>query len=87
MSSVQENQTSLLGKAFKFHRKNKDMTQEEVAEESGIHASDISRLENGLINPTYKQMQRIAKALGVPCSQILTMEEILAGKVEPEQET
>ena len=85
VSSGQENQNSLLGEAFKFHRKNKNMTQEEVAQKSGIDASDISRLENGLINPTYKQMRRLAEALGVLYSQIVTMEEILAGRVEPEQ--
>jgi len=58
------------------------MSQSEVADKSGIEASEISRLENGLGNPTYKQMKRLAKGLDIPCSHILTMEEILAGGAE-----
>lgn len=54
------------------------MTQAEVADESGIETSEISRLEKGLGNPTLKQMKRLAKGLGVPCSRLLVLEEVYA---------
>jgi transcriptional regulator with XRE-family HTH domain len=54
------------------------MSQGEVAESSGIETSEISRLEKGLGNPTYKQMQRLAIGLGVPHSRIVALEETYA---------
>lgn len=71
-------QTPHLGAALRYLRKNKKMSQAEVAEGSGIETSEISRLEKGLGNPTHKQMKRLAFGLGVPPSRILTLEETFA---------
>jgi transcriptional regulator with XRE-family HTH domain len=76
--SSSEIQTPLFGEALRYHRKNKKMTQAEVADESGIETSEISRLEKGLGNPTLKQVKRLAKGLGVPCSRIFALEETYA---------
>jgi len=82
VGSSSEIQTPFFGEALRYHRKNKKMTQEEVAEESGIQPSEISRLEKGLGNPTHKQLKRLAKGLGVPCSRILALEEIYVERLD-----
>ena len=44
-------------------RKGNNLTQKELSELTGIHQSDISKLENGTANPTVKLLCRIAKAM------------------------
>lgn len=44
-------------------RKGQKMTQKELAALTGIHQSDISKIENGTANPTVKVLQRLAKGL------------------------
>ena len=44
-------------------RKGQKMTQKELATLTGIHQSDISKIENGTANPTVKVLQRLAKGL------------------------
>ncbi|MEX0717449.1 MAG: helix-turn-helix transcriptional regulator [Planctomycetaceae bacterium] len=41
------------------------MTQDELAEKSGIPQSHISRLESGKHSPTAKTLEKIAEALGI----------------------
>jgi transcriptional regulator with XRE-family HTH domain len=67
-----------LGKAVRFLRETKDLSQRELAANSGIDATEISRLEKGKSNPTHETLHRLAKGLGVPCSQIFTLEEVFA---------
>lgn len=49
-------------------RKDSDLTQEELAEASGIPQSYISRLERGRHSPSSKTLETLAKALNVPVS-------------------
>lgn len=44
-------------------RKGQKKTQKELAALTGIHQSDISKIENGTANPTVKVLQRLAKGL------------------------
>ena len=76
MSSASKTRHFFLGKSVRFLRETKDLSQRELAESSGIDATEISRLEKGKSNPTHETLQRLAKGLGVPCSQIFTLEEI-----------
>ena len=41
-----------------------NMTQKELAEETGIRQSNISRIENGSASPTIDTLARIAAGLG-----------------------
>lgn len=84
LGSPEEIQTPRLGEAIKFLRENANLKQHQVADKSEIHLTEISRMENGWGNPTYETMQRLAKGLGIPCSHIFIMEEILAGRVKAE---
>ena len=44
-------------------RKEKGMTQKELASITGISQADISRLEHGTGNPSIRTLKRVAKAL------------------------
>jgi transcriptional regulator with XRE-family HTH domain len=83
LSSVSKTRRIFLGKAVRFLRETKQLSQRELALNSGIDATEISRLEKGKSNPTHETLQRLSKGLGVPCSQIFTLEEIFASAVEP----
>lgn len=47
------------------------MTQEEVAERSGVQAGEISRIENGKRDPQVSTVLKIAKGLGIKPGQLL----------------
>ena len=44
-------------------RYKKHMTQQQLADKSGIQRADISKLENADANPTVETLYRLAKAL------------------------
>lgn len=46
-------------------RKERDVTQKELSEATGITQADISRLENGTANPSLRTLKRLADGLGM----------------------
>jgi transcriptional regulator with XRE-family HTH domain len=68
------------GEAARFLRVNVKMTQEQVADRSGLHVTQISELEQGRGNPTRKTIDSLAKGLDVPPAYILTLEDIFERK-------
>lgn len=53
------------GPAVRRHRELLRLSQEALAERSGIDRTYISGVERGVRNPTLDVMQRIARGLGV----------------------
>jgi len=47
------------------------MTQEQVADRSGVHATEISRIEAGKRDPRVSTVLRLAQALDVKPGQLL----------------
>lgn len=47
------------------------MTQEEVAERSGVHVTEVSRIEGGKRDPRVSTVQRLADAVGVTPGELL----------------
>jgi transcriptional regulator with XRE-family HTH domain len=47
------------------------MTQEEVANRSGVHATEVSRIEGGKRDPQVSTVQKLAKAVGLSTSDLL----------------
>lgn len=45
-------------------RKEKGLTQKALAEKTGINQADISKIENGKLNISFKTMRKLAKGLG-----------------------
>ena len=46
-------------------RTSQDMTQKELSERTGINQADISKLENGIRNPTVNLLKRLAEGMGM----------------------
>jgi len=66
------------GRVLKRLRKEKGVTQERLAQESGYHTTYISQIECGKKNPTLQTLFRIAEALEILPQDIIssTLEEI-----------
>lgn len=59
------------GKRLRDLRKEARLTQQELADESGLHITFIARLETGNRNPTLKSCAALARALGVSLSELM----------------
>jgi transcriptional regulator with XRE-family HTH domain len=59
-----------LGKAIRRLREERGMTQEAVAHAAGVHPTWVSRLEGGVLNPSWGMVSRMADALGVGVSDL-----------------
>lgn len=60
-----------LGINLKKVREKAGKTQQELAELVGIHVSYLSRIERGVVNPSYDVLENIAKALKVKSSSFI----------------
>lgn len=60
-----------LGSNLRKARKKLDLTQEQVAERSGVHATEVSRIEAGKRDPKVSTVERLAKAVEVPPGRLL----------------
>ena len=64
----------LLGANVRRYRKQRGMTQEQLALEVGMERSYISDLERGTRNPSVRALGRLAEALSVSPMQLLETE-------------
>lgn len=55
---------------IKAKRKEKGLTQVQLAKKSGLPQSHISRLERAAHSPSFKTLEKVAKALGVSVGDI-----------------
>lgn len=53
-----------LARRLAVARKKRGWTQKKLADKSGIHQSEISQIESGQANPTYRTLETLASALG-----------------------
>ena len=56
-------ETVVIGYQIKEKRLEQNLTQEELSNKVGIDQSDLSKIEKGLLNPSIKMVNRIAKGL------------------------
>jgi transcriptional regulator with XRE-family HTH domain len=66
-----------LGKAIRTLRNQAQLSQEALGEKSEIHPTWISHIESGRINPTWGNVRRIAKGLGVKLARLAELAEKL----------
>jgi len=64
-----------LGKAIRVLRNEAELSQEALGAQAGIHATWISHIESGRINPTWGNVRRIAYGLGVPLPELAELAE------------
>jgi len=62
---------SALGANLREVRERLGLTQEEVAHRSGVHATEVSRMEAGKPDPQVSTLERLAKAVEVKPGQLL----------------
>ena len=63
-------QRSALAERLKFLRQQRGLTQGQVTAISGISTSTLSKIENGLLSPTYDVLLRLAHGLGVDVAEL-----------------
>ncbi|MCT2880768.1 helix-turn-helix domain-containing protein [Latilactobacillus curvatus] len=63
-----------LGKHIRDVRKARDLSQEKLAEEMGVHRTYIGMIERGEKNPTYITILRLACALKISISELVKNE-------------
>lgn len=67
-----------LGKAISLLMKEKGLTKYKVSKNSGIPQTTLGEIANGKnSNPTIETIERIAKGIGVPVSEIMRKSEEL----------
>ncbi len=59
-----------LGEQLKIIRKEKGLTQEQLAEKVGIHPTYVGKLEGGKSNPSTLLLFKISRAMDVKLSEI-----------------
>jgi transcriptional regulator with XRE-family HTH domain len=60
-----------LGANLRAARKKLDLTQEQVAERSGVQAGEVSRIERGKRDPQISTLEKLAAAVEVPPGRLL----------------
>lgn len=60
-----------LGSNLRDARARLGLTQEQVAERSGVHATEVSRIEAGKRDPKVSTLERLADAIEVPPGRLL----------------
>jgi transcriptional regulator with XRE-family HTH domain len=60
-----------VGSNLKAARKKLGLTQEQVADRSGVHATEVSRIEAGKRDPQVSTVIRLAKAVDLSPGQLL----------------
>ena len=55
----------LFGKRLRKFRRNKDLTQEQLAEAVGVSVDFVSQIERGVNGPSFDTLQKLATVLEV----------------------
>ena len=72
--------TAELGRAIKRHREELKMSLRDVADEIGVSASTLSRIENGTGKPDADNIARITRWLDMPVDRVMSSK---SSDVEP----
>ncbi|MFC1976416.1 helix-turn-helix domain-containing protein [Chloroflexota bacterium] len=60
----------ILGKNIKYYRTQLDLTQEELANLSGVNRSHLAGIETGSLNPSIKTVGKLAEALNISVADL-----------------
>ncbi|MBD2123412.1 helix-turn-helix transcriptional regulator [Trichocoleus sp. FACHB-262] len=67
-----QNINQRFGKAIRQRRRELDLSQQELAKQTGLHRTYISDIERGERNPTLENIEKLAKALDISIAQLFT---------------
>jgi len=65
-----------MGQIIGMLRTELDMSQEMLSGLAGIDRSHLGKIENGVKNPTVETLWKIAEALGIKLSELISMVEV-----------
>ncbi|MHC0037907.1 helix-turn-helix domain-containing protein [Pseudoneobacillus sp. C159] len=68
-----DNLVKIVGEQIRIIRKNKELSQEELAEISGLHNTHIGKIERGEMNLTLESLVKVTKALGVSLEEFFSL--------------
>lgn len=71
------------GRAVRRRRRELDLSQEELAERSGLHRNYISSVENGNRNPSLRNVEKLAQALDISISDLFVNYNIEVKQKDP----
>ena len=54
-----------LAENIRAYRRARSLTQEQLADVTGIHQTNISKLESGTANPSLRTLKRLAAGMGM----------------------
>lgn len=63
-----------IGHKIRILRQNKKLTQEKLAEKSNLSQQHISRIENGIVEPEYQTIYKLAYALDISVDTLIENE-------------
>lgn len=64
-----------LGKKIKKARKSRHLTQQKVSDKSGVAVRTISKIERGLMNPSFELLAALVPVLGVSFDSLFRVSE------------
>lgn len=71
-----------LGVVIRNHRKDRPLTQEQLAERAGSHWTYVSEIENGHRNPSIGLLRRIASGLNMSLAELIAEAELVSKQAE-----
>ena len=78
MDTVQD----IFGKKIKSIRRARDITQEKLADLSGLSLQYIGEIERGRRNPSLTSIEQLSKALDIPMAELFSLEEFRLSREE-----
>lgn len=76
-----ETEWAELGQVIRKHRLAAGLSQEQLAERSGLHWTYVSQIESGKRNLSVDVLRRIARALKTPASKLMAEAEAEASQL------
>ena len=68
-----------IGQQLKAARKALKLTLSQTSERTGVSVSGLSKIENGLVSPSFDVIKRICDGLDLPLEELVAKERVAAG--------
>lgn len=65
-----QKEREVLGSTIEKLRKERSMTQEDLADKAHINVSYLAKIENGYVNTTVRYLIKVARGLKVPVKEL-----------------